>query len=439
MKRRFSNLMAGLAAATSLVSMPLSAAGPTSAEIQNDAATPGDVLSYGMGPWQQRFSTLDKLNSQNVAKLVPAFASSLGGEKQRGQESQPIVYDGTIYVTGSYSRLFAFDARTGEIKAMGNYPTYDPSNLKDISDLSALSNPIVSSPLEVGSIMKPLTAAAALNEGVIKKDTTYYDPARIVIGDRVVTNVEEDGGPGTKSIGDFLRLSLNTGAVYLLQQLGGGEINEKGRRLWHEYMTNHYGFGSATGVEQMSEAKGTVPDPDNGYGLNITYANTSFGQGMTATLVQMAAAYASIVNGGEYVKPHVVEATTRSDGTKTTVDRTVVRTVVSQKASQDARSLLEYVFTENHRIYGMPNLPDGYSIGGKTGTAQIAKPEGGYYTDRFTGTFAGFVGGDTPEYIIVVRVNEPKIGGFAGAQATAPVFSNLATMMIQNYGVKPKQ
>ena len=99
MKRRFSNLMAGLAAATSLVSMPLSAAGPTSAEIQNDAATPGDVLSYGMGPWQQRFSTLDKLNSQNVAKLVPAFASSLGGEKQREAGSQPIVYDGTIYVT----------------------------------------------------------------------------------------------------------------------------------------------------------------------------------------------------------------------------------------------------------------------------------------------------------------------------------------------------
>ena len=116
MKRRFSHLIAGLAAATSLVSMPLAAAGPTSAEVTNDAATPGDVLSYGMGPWQQRFSTLDMLNSQNVAKLVPAFASSLGGEKQRGQESQPLVYDGKIYVTGSYSRLFAFDARTGEKK-----------------------------------------------------------------------------------------------------------------------------------------------------------------------------------------------------------------------------------------------------------------------------------------------------------------------------------
>lgn len=116
MKRRISNFIAGLAAATSLIAAPAIAGGPTSADILNDAATPGDVISYGMGPWQQRFSTLDKLNTQNVKKLVPVFAASLGGEKQRGQESQPLVYDGTIYVTGSYSRLFAFDARTGEKK-----------------------------------------------------------------------------------------------------------------------------------------------------------------------------------------------------------------------------------------------------------------------------------------------------------------------------------
>jgi alcohol dehydrogenase (cytochrome c) len=82
----------------------------------NDAATPGDVLTNGLGPQGQRFSSLAQLNASNVKKLVPAFAASLGGEKQRGQESQPLVYDGTIYVTGSYSRVFAFDARTGEKK-----------------------------------------------------------------------------------------------------------------------------------------------------------------------------------------------------------------------------------------------------------------------------------------------------------------------------------
>ncbi|MGU7753857.1 PQQ-dependent dehydrogenase, methanol/ethanol family, partial [Klebsiella pneumoniae] len=82
----------------------------------NDANTPGDVLTYGMGPRAQRFSAISTINADNVAKLVPAFAASLGGEKQRGQESQPLVYDGTIYVTGSYSRVFAFDAKTGEEK-----------------------------------------------------------------------------------------------------------------------------------------------------------------------------------------------------------------------------------------------------------------------------------------------------------------------------------
>ncbi|MQP65305.1 PQQ-dependent dehydrogenase, methanol/ethanol family [Niveispirillum sp. SYP-B3756] len=103
--------MLGLAAAT-----PAFAAGPTDADLMNDAASTGDVLTYGMGPQAQRYSPLKTLNTENVAKLVPAFSFSFGGEKQRGQESQPIVHDGTIYVTGSYSRIWAVDSRTGEEK-----------------------------------------------------------------------------------------------------------------------------------------------------------------------------------------------------------------------------------------------------------------------------------------------------------------------------------
>jgi alcohol dehydrogenase (cytochrome c) len=108
-------LAAGVALASLAMTAPaLAEDGPTMDQLMNDAATTGDVLTYGMGPQQQRFSPLEQINTENVAKMVPAFAASLGGEKQRGQESQPIVYDGVIYVTGSYSRLFAFDARTGE-------------------------------------------------------------------------------------------------------------------------------------------------------------------------------------------------------------------------------------------------------------------------------------------------------------------------------------
>jgi len=116
MKGRISRYLASFAVMGAVAATPLLAAGPTSQDLLNDANTPGDVLTYGMGPQAQRFSPLAKINSETVKKLVPAFASSLGGEKQRGQEAQPLVYDGMIYVTGSYSRLFAFDSRTGEKK-----------------------------------------------------------------------------------------------------------------------------------------------------------------------------------------------------------------------------------------------------------------------------------------------------------------------------------
>lgn len=354
------------------------------------------------------------------------------------RQLEDILKAGLDHAKSTSGSAMIMDVNTGAVVAMANYPTYDPSKLADIADLSVLSNPVVSAPLEVGSIMKPLTAGAAINQGVITKDSTYYDPARIVIGDATVTNVEEDGGPGTKSIGDLLRLSLNTGAVYLLQQMGGGDINQKGRDIWHGYMTDHYGFGTPTGIEQAGEASGYVPDPDHGDGLNITYANTAFGQGMSATLLQMAAAYAGAVNGGTYHQPHLIASRTDAAGQKTITPIKDVRSTLSTDTSHDVASLMEYVFTQNHTLYGMPHLPAGYNIGGKTGTAQIAKPEGGYYTDRYTGTFAGFVGGDAPQYIILVRVNEPKIGGFAGAQTAAPIFSNLATMLINNYGVTPK-
>lgn len=117
MKGPIMRALSGAAALSlAMAAAPLVAQGPTDADLMNDAKSTGDVLTYGMGPQAHRFSTLNAVNSGNVAKLVPAFSASLGGEKQRGQEAQPIVYDGTIYVTGSYSRIFAFDARTGEEK-----------------------------------------------------------------------------------------------------------------------------------------------------------------------------------------------------------------------------------------------------------------------------------------------------------------------------------
>lgn len=331
------------------------------------------------------------------------------------------------------------DPRTGAIKAIANYPTYNPAEFYKVEDGDTFNNAAVSAPLEVGSIMKPLTTAAALDLGVVSANQTYFDPGKYKIGDATVSNIEEDGGAGTRSVADILELSLNTGATWLLMQMGGGEVNQKARSTWHEYMVDHYQFGKPTGVEQGYEAEGTVPDPSDGFGLNIQYANTSFGQGMTATPLQMGAALSAAINGGTYYRPYLVSQVT--DGlNKTTVTKPkVVKTdVVSSKVSGELVTLMEGVVGRNYTLYGLKK-PDGkYSIGGKTGTAEIAKPGGGYYEDQFNGTFMGFVGGDTPEYVIVVRVNEPGVKGYAGSRAAAPIFTSLTNMLLDNFNVSPR-
>lgn len=356
------------------------------------------------------------------------------------QQLEDILKTGVQNAKGKSGSAYIMDVKSGAIKAMANYPTYNPAEYYKVEDGEVFNNAVASEPLEVGSIMKALTASAALDQGLVSPTTSYYDPSFFKVDGATVRNVEEDGGAGTKNVTDILQLSLNTGATWLLMQMGGGEINVKARTAWHKYMTDHYRFGKATGIEQGYEAEGFIPSPTEGYGLNITYANTSFGQGMTATPLQMGAAFAATLNGGTYYRPHLIEKEIDSEGKESATKPKVLRkNVVSPKVSQQLKEMLEYTFKTNYRVYGPEPYRSEFGMGGKTGTAQISKPDGGYYDDRYNGTYMGFVGGDTPQYVIVVRVSEPKIAGYAGAKAAAPIYVKLANMMIDNYGIEPKE
>ena len=290
--------------------------------------------------------------------------------------------------------------------------------------------------------MKSLTVSAALDLGAVKPSTQYYDPGHWRLDDKEITNIEEVGGAGTWSVGDIITRSINTGAVWMLMQMGGetGKVNEKARERWHSYMTDHFRLGKATGIEQGFEATGQVPDPNNGYALQLTYANTSFGQAMTVTPLQMAAALASVINGGNYYQPRLIDQTSLPGGQTDVKKPLVVRSdVVSQQVSSEVRKLLSNAVKQkvaNGTSY--LRFPSGYEVGGKTGTAQIANPSGGYYQDRYNGTYIGYVGGDKPEYVIVVRVNEPHIGGYAGSQAAQPLFADIAHMLVNNFNVTPR-
>lgn len=355
------------------------------------------------------------------------------------QQLESILAQGAKNAKAAGASALIMDPKTGAIKAMANVPTYDPSQYFNVEDPAVFQNSAVSHPIEVGSTMKALTTAAAIDQGVINENTTYYDPASWKVNDFKITNIEEDGGAGTRSVKDILNLSLNTGATWELMQMGGGQINLKAREAWYNYLVNHYLFARETGIEQGYEATGYVPKPEeNGAGINLTYANTAFGQAMTVTPVQMGAALSAIVNGGTYYQPRLVDKTSDGSGKETAVKPVVVkRSVVSARTSQVMIPLMQYVVENHHFTPGFDF--NNYIVGGKTGTAQIAKPGGGYYDDQFNGTYIGFIGGDSAQYVIVVFVQKPTIGGYAGTAAAQPIFGSLAHMLINNSYVTPKK
>ncbi len=160
---------------------------------------------------------------------------------------------------------------TGKIKAMANYPTYDPGDYHKVSDPKLFQNAAVTNAIEPGSSMKVLTTAAALDQGVITPNTTFYDPAHWVVDGFNITDIEEDGGARDQSIKSLLNLSLNTGATWELMQMGGGRINQKGIEAWNKYMVKHYMLGRPTGVEQGYESAGYVPPADMSGTGHIAY------------------------------------------------------------------------------------------------------------------------------------------------------------------------
>lgn len=354
------------------------------------------------------------------------------------QQLETILAQGAKNAKAAGASALIMDPYTGAVKAMANVPTYDPSKYFDVNDASVFQNNSVSKPIEVGSSMKTLTTAAALDQGVIQPNTSYYDPGSWTVDQFRITNIEEDGGAGTRNIAQLLNLSLNTGATWELMQMGGGQINRKARDAWYDYLSNHYRFGKPTGIEQSYELSGTLTKPeDNGAGIDLTYANMAFGQAMTATPIQMGAALSSVLNGGTYYQPYLVDRRTDTNGkTTATKPKVVQQHVVSPKVGQDMVPLMQYV-VQNHNI-NPPFDQNAYIVGGKTGTAQIAKPGGGYYDDQFNGTYVGFVGGDKVQYVIVVFVDKPTNGGYAGTAAAQPIFAGLAHMLINDSYVMPK-
>jgi cell division protein FtsI/penicillin-binding protein 2 len=336
------------------------------------------------------------------------------------------------------------DVHTGQIVAMANSPTFDPSNYQNVSDPSVFGNDTITYPIEPGSITKLFTVATGLQKGVITPSTGFYDPGSWTVDGATISDVASDHSQGPETVLSTLDKSLNTGATWMLMQMGGGQINSQARNALYDYFSNHFRLGKPTGIQQGNgeEATGYLPTPqDSGNGIDLTYAEVSFGQAYTATALQMVSGLSSILNGGTYYQPTLVDQITSPDGSVTKIPPKVVeKNVVSQQTANGIVALMEEN-NANHIKEGYPYLNFGpnYIVGGKTGTAQIANPLGGYLPNEYMGTYTGFVGGDSPQYAITVYNMEPNdYGEFAGAGAGQPVFANIAHMLINDFGVTPK-
>ncbi len=332
----------------------------------------------------------------------------------------------------------------GQVLAMANYPTYNPNNYQNVSNQKLFQNAAVDYAIEPGSTMKTLTTPTAINVGAITPSESFYDPAHWVIDGFNIHDISIDGGAREQNIASILSLSLNTGATWMLMQMsnkGHTQITAKGIDTWHNYMVNHFRLGQPTGIEQGYQASGYVPPPDMADpSINLTYANTAFGQGVTMTAIQQLAAFNSVIDGGIYFKPTLVSELISPSG-KIVVNKPKIleKNVVAPSVGKDMIPLLQNVVKAYlHGGSTFMNFPANYIVGGKTGTAQVAAPTGGYYKNIFNGTYIGFVGGDQPQYTIIVYNIKPNVAGYAGTNASQPVFADLAHMLINEGYVIPR-
>ncbi len=347
-------------------------------------------------------------------------------------QAEKYLEDGVKAVGAPSGSVLVMDPETGAIKAMANYPTFDPAGYAKVKDYSVFSNDTVTGAFEPGSGFKVFTMAAGLDSGKVTPSTTYNDTGSYEVDGYTIKN-SENRSYGPENMENVIQRSLNTGVIFVLRSMGAdvSKITASGKRMFYDYLTNHFGFGLRTGIEQQGESPGRVNPPT---ASNVNYANMTFGQGLTVNMVQMVQGYAAIANGGTLYQPYLVAKVIHADGSTTiTKPHAVRKKIISSQAAGQLYPMLEGVV---ERGTGQATKIPGYKIGGKTGTAQVPKPGGGYDPKKNIGSFTGFGPIGDPKFVMMVRVNEPKTGGFAES-TTVPIFGQIAKWLLRYYAVPP--
>lgn len=315
--------------------------------------------------------------------------------------------------------IVVMDPKDGSLLALASAPSFDPAAVA-VADLEALRDRCVAWSFEPGSTMKSITVAAAIDKGLVAPTTTYNDVGFAVIGGRRLNNaLGRAWGPTT--VTQVLERSANAGAVFVASKLGAERL--------HGALTT-FGFGQRTGVDIAGEQSGSVRPLAEWYPVDVGTA--AFGQGLTATPLQVASAYAAIANGGVLHRPYVVAARRDADGEHRTAP-VAVRRVVSPETAGAMRSML--TSTIDNGLAKNAQL-QAFSVAGKTGTAQIPDRSGSYESDEYISSFAGFAPAEDPRFVAVVVIERPQ-SRLLGTLTATTAFKGLALDALRTARVQP--
>jgi cell division protein FtsI/penicillin-binding protein 2 len=367
-------------------------------------------------------------NDPNQAIEIPRVPNgtslilTINRELQNAVEE--ILDDSLIEYGARHGTIIVMDPQNGEILAMAATPRMDLNNFESygaIYDNASEYNRAIGMPYEPGSVTKIFTMAAALDTGLVNPNTTFLDTGGIQIGGVTIRNWDQNAW-GVQNMVGCLQHSLNVCLTWVAIQLGP--------QNFYGYM-NRFGFGHPTGVDMSGEAAGRLKVPGDADWYPVDLGTNSFGQGITATPLQIMTAASAIVNQGRMVTPHTLYAMLR-DGHQFNVPPQYAGSPIRAETAATLTEMLA-VSLENEASAA---LVPGYRIAGKTGTAQIPTPLGFYDYNQTNASFIGWGPVDDPQFMIYIWLERPTASPW-GSQTAAPVFSDVAQKTVILLDIPP--
>lgn len=316
--------------------------------------------------------------------------------------------------------VIVLNPQNGDIEAMATYPWFDPNHFSTYRNPGVFQNLPITAVYEPGSVNKVVTAAAAIQDHVVPLTRRLLVPDHLQVADHLFHDAHSHQ-PEEMTLADIISQSSNIGTTMVAQRLGA-------TRLYH-YLAR-FGLSQKTGIGFPGEVDPILPRLANWSGTSI--ATVSFGQGVAVTPLQMAAVYGAVANGGMWVQPRLVKGLVGPGGSYAPAAAGVRHRVLSPKSDRTLREILAYAVDDGT---GTNAQIPGYWVGGKTGTALIPNPAGGYFSGRYIASFIGFLPASAPKLVIAAILDQPVTE--YGGVASAPLFQQIARYAIARLRIPP--